>query len=315
MRSDHVLRFYDSVSLDGGGTVADEVMIFRDGLTILRRTGSDFDPIVARGQASLEDISMLKQVLVEERVDRLMGGCELTGLPSVQPIEGAVASREILLSWFGVAGRRARHMEIDHVPSEEPGPADEACSDGLARVASVAVTFSEQVLSQPDATFGPDMNYPRSLLYEIDNQFVSDPDCELYTFSDTFLLFRDGLLLRRFKGSDGSFEFTRGIAQRDVRDLLIQALADEIQDLRGICRTWFFIPFTVDGACVDYSWNSGATWFGRQGRMTTLQGNEGISRECSDGQLRVRTQLVILLVNTLANPSNDTVSGFFTGAP
>lgn len=315
MRSDHVLRFYDSAVLDGGSTVADEVMIFRDGLTILRRTSSEFDPIVARGQASVEDISALKQSLIDERVDRLIGGCALTDLPPVQPIEGTVASREILLSWFGVEGRRSRHMEIDPGLSGEPDPAGEPCSEGLARVTRATVAFTEQVLGQPDVTFDPDMNYPRSLLYEIDNQFASDPDCEHYTFGDTFLLFRDGLLLRRFKGSDGSFEFTRGVAQQDVRDLLNQALAMEIQDLRGICRTWFFLPFTVDGACIDYGWNSAATWFGRQGRMTTLRGHEGTNRECSEGQLRVRTRLVILLVNTLANPSNDTVSGFFSGVP
>ncbi len=310
MRSDHVLRFHDVRELGGGGSIVDELSIFRDGLTVLRSLGAGGEVRVVRGQAREEQITRLRGILAEERVDLLSGRCNLAGLQTLDPSGAPLAGRQTLLSWFGVEGRRARHLEIGHDTASESGPFDEACSVSLARVAQETLAYTEEVFAGPDVTESPDMNYPSSLLFEIHSDFSSDPDCDPYEFSDTFLMFRDGLLLRSFQGTDGGFRFSRGILNGEGHQRLVQLLVEEgVSQLRGNCRTWFFLPFTIDGACTDYDWRSAATWYGRQGRRSTLAGHEELTRVCSGGQLRIRTQLVVLMLNTISNASSHTVFG------
>lgn len=307
---DHLLRLFDSQQLEDGRLVEDEVLIFRDGVTVLLRTVGRHTRVF-RADATVGATEQLKRTLVDAEIDSRLGECDVQGVPRILGGLLGLRSRSTWLSWFGVGGRRARHLALGHEGSSS-GQFGTECSESLQRIAGAAFGFAQTALSGPTATSGPDEHYPRSLLYSVRSDLQSDPSCARYAFDEDAYIFRDGLLLHHFLDSDGSFGYTRAQVPQETRrrfnDLLTEA---RIGSVDAVCRTWFFLPFAVNGACLDYSWQSAATWHGRDERQGTIAGEESVQNRCSSVELRVRMELVRLMLAAVTDTAAVTINGGF----
>jgi len=101
--------------------------------------------------------------------------------------------------------------------------------------------------------------------------------------------------------AEGHYLISRATVPASLRQRLNATLTEEgIGGLRGLCRTWFFIPFVVEGGCLDYAWESSAEWKGRNGRRGVVAGNEGTEVSCPDGKSKIRSQLMMTILNALS---------------
>ncbi|MCB1033388.1 MAG: hypothetical protein KDD47_06095 [Acidobacteria bacterium] len=309
---DHLLRLLDDQRLADGRRVLDEILIFRDGVTVLLRTVGR-NTRIFRADARPEEIEALKGLLVDEAVDLQRGACDLEGAPRVLSGPLGFRTRESWISWFGVGGRRARHLALGHAESES-SPFGRPCTGAFERIVTAAFSFAHSVLSGPTATSVPDEHYPRSLLFSIRSDLQSDPACDPYVFCEDVYFFRDGLLLHHVVDSEGEFIYTRAQVPREMRQQLISVLAEErIGAIDTACRTWFFLPFAIDGACRDYTWQSAATWHGRDGRQGSIRGDDQQRDDCLASEIRVRSELLRLILAAVTGPSAAVVSGVFEG--
>ena len=287
----------------------DEVLVFRDGLLLFVSNRDDGGSRSVRAQASEASLESLKSILVDDRVDRLAGWCDVSGVGGVLEGSEIVRVRRSLLTWYGVRSRRVRHLPIGHVESTA-GQFGEPCSGSLLRVLRASLAVFQDGLTGPTATASPDENYPTSLLFEIRNALEEDPSCGDGGFVDDFHLFRDGLLVRRFRNAEGHYLISRAAVPSKLRRRLNATLTrEQIGSLRGSCRTWFFIPFVVDGGCLDYAWESSAEWNGRNGRRGLVAGNDGAEATCPDSKARIRNQLMTTILNALSFVTVETVEG------
>lgn len=309
-RKDLLLRVLDVQELAGGATVRDEILTYRDGTTLLLRNLGDAGAQFVRAEAETTEIDALKAVLVDQGIDRqLAGGCEAVGAGRVLADERVLEGRTIFLSWFGVDARRARHLRMTQLSETDP-PAP--CPAALTRVTVDFFDYAQAVLTGPSATSDPDTHYPRSLLIDVDNNFSADPSCPAFTFTEDMLVFRDGLFLRRYVDSDGAFRFTRSQVSFEHRLLFSEVLAENrIDTLRTTCRTWFFVPFVVEGRCRDYSWDSAAVWHGRNDRFGVIEGETNVEEACGPRPATIRQQLMQLVLNSLASPAASDAEGRF----
>lgn len=306
---DHLLRLFDSQQLEDGRLVDDEILIFRDGLTVLKRTLGR-QSRVFRSDPAAPEIQALKDTLVAEAVDTQEGNCNLVEAPRVLSGPLGLRSRSTWLSWFGVAGRRARHFALGYEGSASEFTRE--CSAEVQKIVEQAFEFAQGVLAGPTTTQGPDEHYPRSLLFSVRNGLQSDPVCTPYRFEESALIFRDGLLLHHFLDSDGSFNYTRSQVPRGMRQELSRVLEEErIASIDEHCRTWFFLPFPVDGACLGYTWQSKAIWHGRGGRQGVIGGDDQTELRCGAPEARVRGELVRYLAAAVTDGKAASVTGVF----
>ena len=307
---DHLLRLFDHQQLQDGRQVEDEILIFRDGVTLLIRNVGKQTRIF-RADAKPERIEALKRVLVQESVDTRLGACNLEGVPRVLNGPLGLRSRSSWFSWFGVAGRRSRHLALGHRESAN-SPFEADCSSAMQRIAEESFGFAQAVLAGPTTTRTPDEHYPRSLLFSVRNDLQSDPDCDPYTFDEDVYIYRDGLFLHHFLDSEGNYVYTRAQVPREMRQNLHLVLSEErIAGIDTTCRTWFFLPFAIDGACLDYTWQSEAVWLGRGGRRGSIAGNDGAGLECGESETRVRMELMRFMLAAATDQASAVIAGAF----
>jgi hypothetical protein len=287
----------------------DEILLFRDGLVLFVANKEDGSSRTVRAQVGDVALESLKALLVDEHVDTQTGYCDVTGVGGALEGSQTVSSRQTLLTWYGIRGKRVRHLPIGHGESTV-GQFGEPCSAGLSLILSQTLAAAEASLTGPTATTSPDENYPSSLLFEVRNSLNEDPDCGDGGFVDDFHIFRDGLLIRRFLNAEGQYVISRAAVPALLRRQMNETLTQEqIASLRGACRTWFFVPFVVDGGCLDYAWESSAEWNGRGGRRGLVAGNDGVDATCSTGRSRIRNQLMTMILNALSFVTVETVDG------
>lgn len=311
---DLLVRIWQSSSIvppdTGPITAYDEVLLFRDGLVLLLSEGNGGQSRTVRAEIGDDALDAFKAALIDGGVGDLEGRCDVSGVGGVGTTDVGAGDRETLMTWYGTQGRRSRHLPIGHTESST-GTFGETCPDVLRSLLVQALSISGSALAGPSATDSPDENYPLSLLFDTKSTFVNDPDCGAGGgFVEDFVLFRDGLLVRTYEDSDGNYRISRAFVPGSVRRTLQTALVEEeISDLQTGCKTWFFLPFIVEGQCLDYSWDSGAVWLGRQGRRGRIFGNETIDLACNESQARVRGQLMVSVLNALSFASVQSVEG------
>ncbi len=310
VHGDYLLRLFDSLQLEDGRRVDDEIVIFRDGvIVLLRNVGRQVR--IFRADASPDQIGALKRVLVEEAVDTRLGDCNLAEVPRVLNGPSGLRSRRSWFSWFGVAGRRSRHLALGHRESEDSRFSSD-CSAEMQSIAEESFGFARSVLAGPTTTKNPDQHYSRSLLFSVRNDLQSDPTCGPYAFDEDVYIFRDGFLLHHFLDSDGGFAYTRAQVPREMLHALHQVLEEEgIAAIDAQCRTWFFLPFAIDGACLDYSWQSRATWHGRNDRSGSIAGDDQTRLACSEPEKSVRRELVRFMSAAVTDDTSVVVTGAF----
>ena len=304
----YLLYVQDVVQYQGGPAVVDETFIFRDGLTVVVRNSDYAATEVYRTVASQESTQALKMLLSENQVGAQVGRCNVAGVPLLLPLPQDPAKRQTLISWFGLQGSRTNHLLLGHEdpPATETAAFDHPCSQEVTRIADAALSFLRTTL----AAAGSAQPAGGDLLFEVRNHYLDDTRCGQDSFDDDYFIFRDGLFLRRAETSEGAFSFSRSLVIDGTRKELFDALNEnKVGFQAGECHTWFFLPFLVAGSCLDYTWQSSATWFGAGHRKATILGTDATSAVCSGEQLAIQNVVTTAVRNSLAQPFATDASG------
>lgn len=301
----HLLRLVEMREVESGMAV-DEVMIFRDGLTVATRTGPDGTREMLRSWADATSLAGLGEALSEHRVGHQTSGCRVPSLASAVPGGPVGNRRHTLISWFGRGPEgRARHLEV----SPEAEVFSGECHPAMAQLARAAVDFSRRTLTA-GAEAGVGVN--SSLLLDLNSRMQADAGCGFYAFAERVLIFRDGVLLRQVEDNQSWYVFTRAQISDQAMQHLGEMLAEDRIGLQeGSCRLWFFLPFLVDEECAEFDWWSSAAWFGRRSRSSLLSGNHAETAECSPARSRLRRAILGTVLEALAGPEVTSVAGDF----
>lgn len=300
-----LLRILESHSLAGEPVASDEILVFRDGLTIGLRQLPDGAREVIRGHASAQEMSSLNLALAEHRVGTQTARCQVQDLIPSFTLNLRDLDHHALISWFGRDGRRSRHMEVS--PSEEIFSS--RCHSAMEQLAVTVLEFSRSILSRAEE----EQVFWTSLLFDLDSWMLTPEVCESWGFSERTLLFRDGLVLRLVEDNGNWFLFGRAQAsQEDMRTLNLALAEQQVGFAAGDCHLWFFLPFLLDERCADFTWTSTGTWFGRGSRRSVLYGDATVQQTCSENQKTIRHAVLSGILAALTNETAISVTGTFS---
>ena len=290
------------------GALFDEVFLFRDGEAIFHRVFEDGSDLTLRAQASAEQLSAFKTILVEKRVGQQSGYCALRGVAvPLLPGSASPVERDTVITWFG-RGKRLRHLPINLAAPSNPDEVFEPCVAEVATITEGLFDLLETLVQE--AILRDDTRQDLLLLFSVHNAMQEDVRCGEGGFQDAMFLFRDGFFLRRIEALDRNFLLVRSQATNDALELLRQALAQQRVGVNGgVCRLSFFSPFLVDGGCLEFTWQSLGTWHGRRERRAEYFGSGEVSLMCSASQQQVQRSVNDYVRNTLGQFSRHEVEG------
>ncbi len=282
--------------------------VFRDGLVVLFNTAPDGTLTIFRHDLGPGGLAFLHQELAATRVATLEGACDV--FASIAPgID--LPSDEIgqwgTFSWFGLKGNRSNHMVLGNANVTDNFGT--RCSDEVLDITHTAWNFVRGLFAPP-ITPPVIQRADDQFLYVVHNTLQEDTDCGDGGFVDDAFIFRDGLVIRDARNSDGRFIFERGQATETARRELNLAFAgNRVGFQAGQCKTSFFQPFSVEGGCTDYSWQSGGTWFGAGERRATLFSTDMTEDLCVYEQDEIAGAVTQFVRNTGAQPQTQRVTG------
>jgi hypothetical protein len=304
---DFLLYVRDFQRYPGAGTVFDEYYLFRDGEGVFHRTEEHGAETILRIPASAAQLAALNQILIEQRVGQQSGYCGLEGVLLPLPVgEEAPTQRDTLITWFG-RGERLRHLPVGLVPGT-PEPAIEPCTPEVAAITEGLYAYLQAAVTA--AVERGERDRGLQLLFHVHNAMQEDVDCGEGGFEDSLFLFRDGFFLRRFEDLDRTFQVVRSQGLVEALEVLRRELAEHQVGVNGgFCRLSFFTPFFVDGGCLDFTWQSLGTWFGRRGRQAEYFGSDESNQACTFPQQQVQRAVNDYVRNTLGQSSRHEVGG------
>lgn len=307
-----LLRVHEVVNYpDGNGDVL--AFVFRDGLTVLFNMTPSGKLTVFRAHARPTDLAELNHELSRLQIGTQKADCDLpwTLAPEFDLPAGATG-RSGVLSWFGNRNR-SNHLRFGY--SEVADNFGSVCGDDLT---SLSLHISSLIQRPLDPPVTPPQLHRADdeVLYVVQNSFQEDPDCGDDGFIDDYFVFRDGLVLRNAQAYSGGYGMLRGQATENALQEFNAALAvNRVGFQGGECKVWFFQPFTIGGGCGDYTWQSGATWYGAKNRRSTLHGSEASVRRCTFEQHEVAGAVTQFLRNTGAQDRTHHVTGYLPATP
>ncbi len=302
-----LLRVHETVTYPNGvGEVL--AFVFRDGLTVLFNTTPSGKLSVFRAHARPTDLADLHRELRRVQIGMQLADCDLpwTLAPAFDLPHGATG-RSGVLSWFGNRSR-SNHLRFGY--SDVADNFGNICSDDLTSLSLRVSGLIQRPLDPPVTP--PQLNRADDeVLYLVQNSFQEDPVCGDDGFIDDYLVFRDGLVIRNAQAYSGGYGLMRGQATGTaLRELNTALTTNRVGFQGGECKVWFFQPFTVSGGCGDYTWQSGATWYGAKNRRSTLYGSQASVRRCTFEQKEIAGAVTQLLRNTGAQDRTHHVTGY-----
>lgn len=291
---------------DGVGDVLAHV--YRDGLIVLFNTTPDGLLSVFRANPEFI-VEPIQTLLAEAQIATQGGRCDVAeGIGTEIDLAPGATGRSATFSWFGLRDNRSNHLLIgDSTVADNFGtPCSQELTDALLAVqGSILQTFKPGNVSPPITLRADDQ-----VLYVVRNSLQEDIDCGDASLVDDSFVFRDGLVVRDGYTSNGELILERGQATPMARHSFSQALTrNRVGFQAGECKASFFQPFSVDGACIDYSFQTGATWYGQGQRRATLFATDGTEASCTFAQAEIAGAVTEFLRNTSAQPQTQRVSG------